>query len=318
MTIFVAGGTGVIGRASLKQLVEAGHIVRSTARGSDHAALVKRLGAEPVAVDLFDPDAVRRAIRGSDAVVRLTTKIPNLMKMRNPANWAETNRLRTEGARILVDAAIAEGVPVYVHESVTFVYREGGSDWLDENAPADTAGSAIMQAALDGEREALRFSQIGGRGVVLRFAAFYGADAPSTQDMIQMVQQRKLPQVGAGSNYFSSIYVPDAGRAVAASIDLPAGIYNVADDEPVSFAVFLDSMIRATGALKPLRLPGFLGRLLFGPTWIYFSRSHRITNEKLKTNSSWRPLVPSAIDGWPLIAADHSHSMVPGGLWVKS
>ena len=318
MKVFVAGGTGVLGRASLKPLVEAGHSVRSTARGSDHASLVTRLGAEPVAVDLYDPDAVRKAIRGSDAIVRLTTKISSLMKMRNPKNWVETNRLRTEGARILVDAAIAEGVPVYVHESITFVYRDGGDQWIGEDAPVDNAGSAIMQATLDGEQEAARFSSAGGRGVVLRFAAFYGADAPSTQEMIEMAKLRRLPQVGAGSNYFSSIYVPDAGRAVAASIEVPAGIYNVADDEPVSFAVFLDSLVRAIGAPKPVRLPGFLGRLLFGQTWNYFSRSQRISNEKLKAHSSWKPQVPSAIDGWPLIASDHSHSMVPGGLWVKS
>ena len=318
MKVFVAGGTGVIGRASLKPLIEAGHKVRSTARGSDHAAFVTRLGAEPVNVDLFDSAAVRNAIRGSDAVVRLTTKIPSLMKMRGRQAWAETNRLRTEGAHILVDAAIAEGVATYVHESVTFAYQDGGDRWIDEDAPVDNAGSEIMQATLEGEREAFRFSQTGGHGVVLRFAGFYAADAPSTQEMIQMLRLRRLPQVGAGSNYFSSIYVPDAGRAVAASLEVPAGIYNVADDEPVSFAVYLDSMVRAVGAPKPFHLPGFLGRVLFGQTWNYFSHSLRISNEKLKANSSWKPRVASVIDGWPLVAASHSHSIVPGGLWVKS
>lgn len=59
MNLFVAGGTGVLGRASLKPLVEAGHRVRSTARGAEKAAVVRSLGAELVEVDLFDPAAVR-------------------------------------------------------------------------------------------------------------------------------------------------------------------------------------------------------------------------------------------------------------------
>ncbi len=271
-----------------------------------------------MAVDLFNADAVRKAIRGSDAVVRLTTKIPSLLKMRRPKAWVETNRLRTEGSRILIDAAIAEGVPVYVHESVTYVYGDGGNGWLDEEDPIDDAGSAILRAALDGEQEAARFSATGGRGVVLRFGGFYAADAPSTQDTVKMARQRKLAQIGSGSNYFSSIYVPDAGRAVAASLEVPAGIYNVVDDEPVSFAVYLESMVRAFDAPKPLHLPGFMGRWIFGEIWKYFSRSQRVSNAKLKRSSSWKPAVPSVIDGWPLIASDHSHSMVPGGLWVKS
>jgi NAD dependent epimerase/dehydratase family enzyme len=269
-------------------------------------------------VDLYDPAAVRTAIAGFDAIVRLTTKISSIMKIRAQSAWDETNRLRTEGARILVDAAIAEHVGVYVHESVTFVYRDGGDRWLDEESPLDEGGSAIMRATLEGERQAARFSDAGGRGIVLRFAALYGEDAPSTQEMIQLIKQRKLPEVGPGSNYFSSVYLPDAGRAIAEGVSLPAGIYNVVDDEPVSFAAYLRALVNAVGAPKPIRLPGFLGRLLFGQTWNYFSRSQRVSNAKLKCSSGWVPEVRSVIDGWPRIASDHSHSMVPGGLWVRS
>ena len=133
-----------------------------------------------------------------------------------------------------------------------------------------------------------------------------------------MVRDRKLPEVGPGSNYFSSSYLPDAGRAIAEAVKLPPGIYNVVDDAPVLFAEFLHALVSAVGAPKPIRLPGFLGRLLFGQTWNYFSRSQRVSNAKLKCSSGWVPEVRSVIDGWPLIASDHSHSMVPGGLWVRS
>src|SRR5579859_2051369 len=104
MKIFVAGGTGVLGQASVKALVEAGHEVRATARTGSKADVVRKLGAEPVEEDLYDPKEVRQAVTGSEAILRLTTKIPPMARMRSRGAWEETNLLRTEGARILVDA----------------------------------------------------------------------------------------------------------------------------------------------------------------------------------------------------------------------
>ena len=298
--VFVAGGTGVLGRAALEPLVAAGHHVKCTARGTASSDFVRRVGAEPVAVDLYDPAAVRGAIRGCHALIRLTTKIGAIASMRGPHAWDETNRLRTVGARVLIDAAIAEGVAVYVHESVTFVYGDGGSGWLNEDAATDDGGTGILRAALEGERETARFSNSGGRGVVLRFGGFYGPDAPSSREMLTLARKRMLARIGPGSNYFSSIYVPDAGRAVAASVDLPAGIYNVSDDEPLRFCEYLAAVVSAAGAPLPLRLPGLIGGWLFGDVWKYFSRSLRVSNAKLRAASDWRPRVASAREGWPL------------------
>jgi len=66
MKIFVAGGTGVLGQASVKALVHAGHQVRATARNDEKAQLVRELGAEPIQVDLYDPKEVQRAVAGCE------------------------------------------------------------------------------------------------------------------------------------------------------------------------------------------------------------------------------------------------------------
>ncbi|MFL6351634.1 MAG: NAD-dependent epimerase/dehydratase family protein [Bryobacteraceae bacterium] len=302
MKIFVAGATGVLGRASLHALIEAGHQVRATGRGKEKSELVRSLGAEPLEIDLFDESAVRQAVSGMDAVLRLTTKIPSLTKMRSSRNWDETNRLRTEGARIMVDAAIARNVPVYVHESITFVYQDGGTKWLTEDAPVDDGDSHILRATLEGEQHALRFSNAGGRGIVLRFGGFYGADAPSTSEMANMARHHLLFFFGSGSNYFSSIHVPDAGRAVAAALSVPAGIYNVCDDSPVPFAENLRTFTASMGLPSPIRLPAFLSKWMFGDVFKYLSRSLRVSNARLKQVSTWTPQVRSVSDGWPLIA----------------
>jgi nucleoside-diphosphate-sugar epimerase len=303
MNVFVAGGTGVLGRASLKLLVEAGHRVRSTARGTEKSDLVRMLGAEPIEVDLYDPAAVQHAIRGSDVLMRLTTKIGSFSDMRKERAWEETNRLRTTGARVLVDAAIAECVTVYLHESVVFVYGDGGENWLTEDSPVESGRhSRVLLAALRGENEAAGFTGAGGRGIVLRFGGFYGPEAPSTTEMMSMAKRRMLAKVGPGSNYFSSIYVADAARAVVAAIDLPAGTYNVCDDEPLPFSEYVRVVAESVGARKPLRLPGFLGPMLFGDSWKYLSPSRRVSNAKLKAASNWIPLMRSAREGWPITA----------------
>jgi nucleoside-diphosphate-sugar epimerase len=304
LKVFVAGGTGVIGRAAVQALVAAGHSVRSTARGAAKATLVRRLGAEPVECDLYDGNAVRRAIAGADVLVRLTTKIGSMAKLRDPKLWEETNRLRTAGARVLVDAALAEGVATYVHESVTFVYADGGTRWITEDARTDPGGGEILKTALAGEGEATRITEAGGKGIVLRFAGFYGSDAPSTPEMLTMARRRMLPQIGPGDNYFSSIYVPDAGRAVAAAVTAPAGIYNVCDDQPVLFRDYLAAVAAAAEAKKPMHLPGFLGKLVFGQVWDYVSRSQRVSNAKLKHLTGWEPEVKSAVEGWSKAAVE--------------
>jgi nucleoside-diphosphate-sugar epimerase len=111
-----------------------------------------------------------------------------------------------------------------------------------------------------------------------------------------------LAQIGPGTNYFSSIYVPDAGRAVAAVVNAPAGIYNVCDDEPVLFREYLQAVANAAGAKKPLRLPAFVGRLIFGQVWEYFSRSQRVSNAKLKRETGWEPQIANAVKGWAVAA----------------
>ncbi|HET7215052.1 MAG TPA: NAD(P)-dependent oxidoreductase [Terriglobia bacterium] len=303
MKIFVAGGTGVLGQASVKALVGAGHEVRATARTVPKADLLRGLGAEPVKVDIYEPKEVRQAVAGTQAILRLTTKIPPISRMRSRAAWQETNLLRTEGARILVDAGIAEGVQVYVHESVAFVYADGGTQWIAEDSPTDDGESGILRSALDGEKEAVRFSESGGRGIVLRFGGFYGPESNQTVDMISMMRRRLFVQPGPGSHYISSIYIPDAGAAVLASLNAPSGIYNVADENPVTFKEYLHSLADTVHVPKPFRFPGALGKATFGGVWSYLSRSLRVSNARFKKASGWKPGVPSVIEGWPLVAA---------------
>lgn len=300
MNVFVAGGTGVLGRATLRALAGAGHRIVATARGAEKAALVRSLGAEPLEVDLYDPAAMGRAVAGCQAVLRLTTRIPLAAEMGRPGVWDETNRLRTEGARVLVDAALAAGARVYVHESIVFVYADAAAGWVTEDSPTDAAGSPVLEAALAGEAEATRFTRAGGRGVVLRFAQPYGPDDPFTLETIAAARTGTLALAGNEESYTSWIYAPDAGRAAAAALGAPSGVYNVCDDEPLPLADYLDAVAAALGAPPPRRGPapddsaGSRARR---------RRSLRVSNARFKAVAAWAPFARTARDGWRLIAA---------------
>lgn len=197
MRLLVTGGTGVLGRALQPLAQAAGHELRTPTRGE---------------LDLFDPGAVARATRGTDAVLHLASRIQPLEQLENPDAWRENDRLRADASRILVDAALAGGVTVYVQPTVTFVYPSDGP--ASEETPL-TDVSPILQSALAAERETARFAHGGRRGVVLRFGLL---DGPGTG------HDSPAPVLGA------TVHVTDAARALLSALALPSGIYNVCRD----------------------------------------------------------------------------------------
>ena len=249
MKVFIAGATGVLGRPTVERLVAAGHQVTGTARGPEKAALLRSLGATPAEVDLYDAADVKAAIAGHDAVIHLATKIPNMAKAAMPGAWDENDRLRREGTKNMVDAAMAAGAQVFVKESITFPYADGGSDWVDESASDDTV--PYLDSALAAETETRRFAEGGGRGVVLRFAAFYGPDNNHSREMVAAARRGVAPALGAADGYFSIIHTDDAAAAVVAALDVPSGTYNVTDDEPLPRRAWGTPSPRLTASMRP-------------------------------------------------------------------
>ncbi|HEV8573641.1 MAG TPA: NAD(P)-dependent oxidoreductase [Dehalococcoidia bacterium] len=304
MKVFLAGATGVLGQPTVRALIEAGHDVRGTARGEEKSQLVRSLGAKPVAVDLFDSEALKTAIAGSEAVLHFATKIPPLMRVRSKGAWRENNRLRSDASRHLVDAAISAGSSVYIYESITFLYGEHGYEWISEDSSLSIAWPAALNSTLDAEREVKRFTDAGGRGISLRYAAFYAPYAQSTRDTVWLARRRMLPVPGDGANFVSSIHVDDAATAAVAALDAQAGVYNVADDEPLRMRDYARTVTDAFGLKPPRRVPRWLFRLIGGGPAKYILSSQRVSNARFKDKTDWSPKYPSARDGWQQIAAE--------------
>ena len=295
MRIFVAGATGIVGRRLIPILIDAGSEVTAVARSPRKAAQLRKQGATPVKVDLFDPAAVEEAVMGHHTVINIATRIPSGMKAMMPGAFNENSRLRSEASQNLASGAIAARAQRFVQESFAPVYPDRGDEWIDESVAI--APASYVESVGHAESAVAEFTKSGGAGVVLRFSFFYGPDSPHTLDLVKAVKSGLAPAFGGPDGYMSSIWIDDAAAAVFASLKVPAGVYNVSDDEPVRRGDAFRLLASALGAKPPRTPPRWFTRIA-GSLGETLGRSLRLSNAKFRQASGWTPSVPSVRTGW--------------------
>jgi uncharacterized protein YbjT (DUF2867 family) len=154
MRVFLAGASGVIGQRLIPRLVRAGHVVGGMARSSSKMGLLAQLGAEPIVCDVFDRDALMKAVRNfkPDVILNELTDLPD--EAEKIADHAELNaRIRTEGNQNLIDAARQNGSPKILAQTVA---------WKLPDGPGALAVAELERSVL------------AEGGVVLSYGQFYG------------------------------------------------------------------------------------------------------------------------------------------------
>lgn len=303
--VVVVGATGVLGRSAVAALVGAGHDVTGAARSPGKAEVVSGLGARPVVVDVFDPDAVSSAIAGHDIVCNFATHIPRFNYYFRSA-WKTNDRLHRDLSRVLVDAALRQSAERYLQHSVAFMYADAGDRLVDEDAPIDPPphGHAVLEA----EGNVRRFEADGRIGIALRFGLFYGPSATSARDLVRLARSGFVPFPGAADAFMSFVHVDDLGTSVVAALAAPAGVYNVTDDDPLTRAELGAEFARALGRRRPLRAAPRAVRRMLGKRYDYLGRSQRVSNGRFKESASWSPSVPTSRGRWGDVLGSVSRS----------
>jgi UDP-glucose 4-epimerase len=293
--IAITGATGVVGRRAVRDLLVSGNRVTGVTRSDRGARLLEGLGARAVRADVFDPSSLADAFAGADAVVNLLTHIPPADQMATPGAWDENDRLRRQASAAIALAAQDAGAERLVQESLAFIYADGGDAWLDEDAPID--GRGTTSTALDAEANAAEL--FAGDTVVLRFGLFIGPDSGLTQADVANARRGISPSLGRRDAFRPTLWLDDAGAAVAAALDAPAGVYNVADDDPPTRAEIDAALAAAVGreALRPAMVE-------VPPVFEPVARSQRISNRRLREATGWAPRVRGGTDGWASIVGD--------------
>ncbi len=300
MRVFVAGASGAIGTRLVPQLVEGGHEVIGTSTSAEKAEHLRALGAEPVALDLLDGAAVRRAVleAAPDAIVHQATALAELNFSRNfDRTFAETNRLRTEGTDALIAVAREAGVDKFVAQSFASYRTAREGAWVkaedDPLDPAPPAKSRESNAAMRHVEEVV--TKAGG--IALRYGIFYGA---ANDGLIDPVRKRQFPIIGDGGGFASWIHLDDAAAATVLALEQDApGIFNVVDEEPAPVREWLPVLADALGAGPPRRFPRWLARLVAGEVAVVMGTEARgASNAKAKRELGWEPRYPSWREGF--------------------
>lgn len=240
LKIFLAGAAGVIGRSLIPLLRDAGHAVTGTTRTAEGKRMLESLGAAPVIVDVFDRDALMKAVEDAEPAI-VIHQLTDLAAGLDPKTMNETlernARLRREGTANLVDAARAAGVGRVIAQSIAWAYAPKTPPYREDD-PLDieaTGARAVTVRHGVVPLETAVLQQGGFTGLVLRYGQLYGPGTWSAEP------------TGA-----SPVHVDAAAYAAFLAVEHGgAGIYNVA--EPGG-AVVVDRAVEELGWRPDFRL----------------------------------------------------------------
>jgi len=298
MKIFVAGGTGAVGRPLVAKLLAKGHSVVALTRSPDEAhALVDR-GIEPAIADVFDTYAVKAVVTRSqpEVVIEQLTALPkHYTRAEFNAAAAFNTRLRLEGGANVLAAAQAAGVRRYLRQSFAS-WAVPGPGLANEETPlaVDASPAVAAEARVYAELEHRLLENPNIEGVALRYGFFYG---PGTWfhpegDVAAQVRQQQFPIVGNGEGVWSWLHIEDAAIAtVAAAEQGNPGIYLIANDQPLAVREWLPAFAQWVNAPPPpqvsvedaLKTDG-------GADAVYYGTQMRgVSNTKAKRELNFQP-----------------------------
>jgi 2-alkyl-3-oxoalkanoate reductase len=246
--VLVTGASGMLGSATARALAT---------RGDRITVLQRRpaaLGLPEVLADVADPEAVRRAVAGHDAVVHLAAKVD----VTGP--WAAYARANITGTRAVVAACQAAGVERLVHVSTPSVAHAGDSLVGAGAAPADPvrARGAYARSKAVAEQIALGADGADLAVTAIRPHLVWGpGDTQLVSRVVARARTGRLVLVGTGAVLVDSTYVDNAVDALLAALDRCPEVAGqalvVTNGEPRPIAELLAGICAAAGVPGPSR-----------------------------------------------------------------
>jgi nucleoside-diphosphate-sugar epimerase len=276
MKVFVTGGSGYIGQATIAALRRGGHEVTALARGEQAATVVSGLGATPVTGTLGDLGVLRDAAAAADGVIHLAA-----------AQGPQAARIDRDAAAAMQDGA---GAGPYVHTSGTWIY--GNTRGLvAEDAPL--APPPIVAWRLDNEQRVLARAGSGGRPVVVMPGIVYGKAAGLIEHfLVQPARERQVVHyIDGGANHWSLVHVDDIAELYVLALNGPGGsAYSGVTHTDLTMADVAGAASHAAGC------PGHTAsvtleqaRAEMGPIADAFALDQRMDSARARGELGWNP-----------------------------
>lgn len=244
--VTVFGGSGFLGRHTVRALALEGWRVRAAVRRPDLAGHLQPMGAvgqiHAVQANVRYPDSVHQAVAGAQAVV-------NLVGILAKTGAQTFDAVHVAGARTIANAAREAGVRTLVHISAIGADRKSSANYARSKA----GGEAAVSEAFPGV-------------VVLRPSLVFGPEDQLFNRFAAMARMAPfLPLIGGGRTKFQPVYAGDVGAAIASACvgGARAGAtYELGGPEVIAFRALLDRTLAWSGRTRPyLRIPFALAKL---------------------------------------------------------
>lgn len=245
-TAVVFGGTGFIGRQVVRELADAGAMVKVATRIPESAYFLRPCGTVgqvvPFACDYSDDKSIRQAVKGCDFAVNCI----GLLYEKKKGGFA---RAHVEVPRVIAKACKQENVERFVHISALGIQ-----------------GSKSQYAATKCDGEKAVFKAFKDGTVILRPSIVFGPEDNFFNQFAEMSRYLPfLPLIGGGHTKFQPVYVGDVADAVMAGLskrDAAGHIYELGGPEVLNFRDVYETIFHYTGRKRPLvKLPWRVAKL---------------------------------------------------------
>jgi NADH dehydrogenase len=296
--VTVFGGSGFLGRHTVRALAKAGWRIRVAVRNPNMAFFLKPAGTvgqiATVKCDVTDADQVEAATRGSDAVINLTGILY--------ASGQSFEEVHCEGAENIARAAARAGVSALVHVSAVGAHSESQSQYAQTKAAGETHVRAQFPAA-----------------TILRPSIVFGPEDNFFNLFASLARiSPVLPLIGGGRTRFQPVFVGDVAAAIATALSSESAkgkTYELGGPMIYSFKELLEIICRETGR-KRLLLPLPFGLAMFKSFFLQMMPKPLLTPDQVRLLRHDNIVSATALTLTDLgITANSVEAEVPNYLW---
>jgi nucleoside-diphosphate-sugar epimerase len=264
MKVFLTGGSGYVGRPTVRALIRHGHEVSALARSDASARVLTELGATPVHGDLTDVGVLRTAAAAADGVIHLGQHYGD--------DTAEVDRAAAEA----LQSGLGDRGP-YVHTGGVWVYGDTAGV-VDEDAPQNPPAITAWRRANEE-----RVLSHGGHPVLVMPGLVYGLGG----GLIETFFTAPVPLIGDGANHWALVHASDIAELYALALRAPAkSVYAGVSGQNVRLADIV-SVLAAGGPVARLTLAEAVERM--GPIAEAFALDQQLTPVRARRELGWTP-----------------------------
>jgi nucleoside-diphosphate-sugar epimerase len=275
MKVFLTGGSGYLGQATIRALQAHGHQAAALVRSDDAARRVSGIGAAVVRGQLTDTAVLHAAAADSDAVIHLAM---------DPG--PDVARVDLASAIALQDGL---GSRPYVHTGGAWVY--GNTDGVaDETAPQDAP--PITAWRRNNEKLVLDRAGQGGHPVLVMPGVVYGAGVGLIGTFLATpARDGAAHYIGDGENHWGVVHVDDIAELYVAALAAPAGgVYIGVDGQQPTMRGIAEAVSAGAGHLgSATSISMDQARQEFGPLADAFALDQRFTAARARRELGWTP-----------------------------